>query len=197
MGWKEWLCEILGCKSDCKNSETALKLTQDDLNKCLENKQTWIDKVSELQKQNGNLQRLLDTYADGEPVPETGGRELSFSVLKNLLQGYCKNIWLSDNTYQPILYDSMKEFLAWDRTDRFKYVTNYFDCDDFSYRLMGIASTPAWAGIAFGIAWSKSHAFNIFVSSSRQIYIIEPQSDKIIKIEDAQGAYADLQLVVM
>ncbi len=130
------------------------------------------------------------------PMPKTSG-EISYDSLKNLLKDKTKSLFLSDNSYRLIYYSSMKEFLEFDKTDREKWVKTYHDCDDFSYRLMGQASTPAWAGIAFGMAWSKSHAFNIFVSADRVVYLIEPQSDKIIKLSEAQGAYSDLQLVVI
>ena len=135
-------------------------------------------------------------YYEGGPTPKTSGT-ISYDSLKELFEGKTKHLFLSDAEYKLVSYDSMKEFLDWDRTDREKWTMTWRDCDDFSYRLMGQASTPEWASIAFGIAWSKTHAFNVFVSEDRIPFIIEPQTDKIIKLEEAQGAYADLQLVLI
>jgi len=140
-----------------------------------------------------SLEKLKKT---DEVFPEVSG-EISYNPLRSLLLKKTKKLFLSDLKYKLVTVQGMKNFLARDDTDKEKWTAEYFDCDDFSYRLLGQANTRAWAEIAFGIAWSKSHAFNIFVSASRQVYLIEPQSDKIIKFEDAQGAYKDIQLVVM
>ena len=133
-----------------------------------------------------------------QPTPSHGD-EISNYSLSSSLSKACPNakVFLSDRLYKTIYYNSMKDFLTWDTTNEYRYVSEFYDCDDFSYRLHGMLSTPGWADLAAGIAWSRSHAFNIFMSASKEIYLIEPQTDKIIKIEDAQGAYSDIQLVVM
>jgi len=182
-----WLCR------NCKEKMLSVQY-KNLLAECRAGKQKIIQDNEKLIEQIHLLEYSLGILK--APLPETSGT-ISISSLRKLLTPWAKNIWLSDSTYNLVLHDSMKSFLALDDTNRNKYVSQYYDCDDFSFRLIGQASTPEWAGIAFGFAWSKSHAFNIFISASRQIYLIEPQTDKIIKIEDAQGAYVDLQLVVI
>lgn len=73
----------------------------------------------------------------------------------------------------------------WAQRKNVKLIKEYNLCDDFSFRLMGQFSTPKMADLAFGIAISQTHAYNIFVDSSEKIYIIEPQTDNILPVEEA------------
>jgi len=174
----------------------------------------WLDKIREFLACSKEKRELLQTtevllekirllkeaqeIVDPQPTPEHG-EEISNSSLSYHLTKACPNarIFLSDRLYKTIYYNSMKDFLKWDKTNEYIYKTEYYDCDDFSYRLHGMLSTPGWADLAAGIAWSKTHAFNVFMSASKKLYLIEPQSDKIIPINEAQGAYSNIQLVVM
>jgi len=201
-----WLLEVRNflCNStDCEPFKKQSVLYKAQLDSCLEGKKLLIDKVEEkkvelkfLTARVIELEEELGKWMGQSTGPETSGK-ISMHELSEILKPHTKQLFLSDSEYTLALVESMRDFLRIDPTDRYKYQTIYYDCDDFSYRLMGQASTPEWAAIAFGIAWSKSHAFNIFVSASKQVYIIEPQSDKVIKLEDATGAYSNLQLVVM
>jgi len=91
-------------------------------------------------------------------------------------------IYLSDQKYKLISVGKLKEFLAQDKTDEMKYKAERFDCDNFSYRLMGYIQD--WnADLAFGIIWitgkNYSHALNCFISNERKFYLVEPQSDAV------------------
>ena len=179
-------------KKEYENKIRALKLQLSD---ALAEGESWHALWFSKNAQVNQLQKELEIY-NTQPIPKLSG-QVSYSELTAAFSGKTQKLLLSDMVYDLIDKASMIEFLAWDKTNDYKYTANYFDCDDFSYRLMGQASTPAWAGIAFGIAWSTTHAFNVFMASDKKIYIIEPQSDKIIPLEQAQGAYANLQVVMI
>lgn len=168
---------------------------------CIDSKKILLEKVESLKKQILDLEQKLASCGVTPiplpiPSPETKG-EITYSELEALLTGKSKAIFLSDETYSLITIESMKHFLDLDDTDKNKYLNNYYDCDDFSYRLMGDFSVPGWAAICIGIAWSKTHAFNVFVDSERKLYVIEPQTDSIIPFEKLQGAYKDWQVVMI
>lgn len=97
------------------------------------------------------------------------------------LRGVCPDaqIYLSDEIYTITTTDEIRRFLHRDSINRYRYVRTLFDCDDFSYALMGALSIPGWASLAFGIAWSGRHAFNIFIGHNRRVYVVEPQNDNI------------------
>ena len=100
------------------------------------------------------------------------------------------HIYLSDGLYKAMDKQIMIDFLEKDNTDKYNYVTEFFDCDDFSNRLYGQFSTPEYAGYPFGILWvffknkSGGHAINIFVDNELTVWVVEPQTDDIFRIPD-------------
>ena len=97
-------------------------------------------------------------------------------------------IYLPDSLYKLCSIQDVKRFLEWDNTDKQKYLAEMHDCDDFAYRLKGQISIYPWSAIPFGIVWTNIHALNIVVLSDKEIYFVEPQSDKILEtLEPWQG----------
>jgi len=105
--------------------------------------------------------------------------------------------FLSDEKYQITNLRSLQDFLALDDTDKAKYTPVWHDCDDFSYRLMGQFHRGKWACLAFGIAWSQTHAYNVVVLDTGA-FVIEPQTDKVISAKDAarKPAYETLLIIM-
>ena len=95
------------------------------------------------------------------------------------------HIYISDSTYWLCSQADITQFLALDLTNKEPYVKQEFDCDDFSYRLMGQLSTPEWAGIAFGIIWTNLHAMNCFIDDTGKFWFVEPQTDALKDTLDA------------
>jgi len=95
-------------------------------------------------------------------------------------------IYLSDADYQVTSKAEIVRFLSLDDSDKEKYVSEYYDCDDFSYRLHGQFSIPGWSSLAFGILWSGTpnggHAINCFIDEDREVWVVEPQNDSIFKL---------------
>ena len=98
-------------------------------------------------------------------------------------------IYLSDHNYLMCNKSDIELFLKQDATNQCEYQAEIFDCDDFSYRLMGQFSVPDWSDLTFGIVWSNFHALNCIVTDDEKFYFIEPQSDEIIEeLEDWMGS---------
>lgn len=97
-------------------------------------------------------------------------------------------IYLSDRTYLLCNPQDIRKFLEQDATNKVKYVPEGYDCDDFSYRLMGQFSIEDWANLAFGIVWTDKHALNCFVTETDRVFFIEPQTDEILEdLKDWMG----------
>jgi len=90
------------------------------------------------------------------------------------------NIYLTDNKYKLPHINQIKEFLKKDKTDWQKYVKETNDCDNFAIQLAGKLNAE-FPGFAVGYAQSDKHAFNIFIDNTKTVYLIEPQTDKILK----------------
>lgn len=114
------------------------------------------------------------------------GEELFQIINRELPQS--SHIYISDNVKWLCNRSDVDDFLLQDDTNKNKYVAEEFDCDDFSFRLMGQMSVPQWARLAKGIIWTDKHALNCFVDENKELWYIEPQGDVIqVKIEDWQG----------
>ncbi len=106
-------------------------------------------------------------------------------------------IYLADEKYKLPTVQSIKDFLLKDLTNLSVYVPIWHDCDDSAFHLLGVFNNPNWSAFAVGFAWSKVHAFNIFIGEDMKLYIIEPQTDEVILYEDAKDIYHPLELAVM
>lgn len=124
--------------------------------------------------------------------------KISLPELNSLLKPLCKNVFISDNTFDLCTLDDAKKFLANDQTNAKKYISEKYDCDNFSRALWGY--WQEWnSALPLGICWSKTHAFNIFIPASKKVYFIEPQTDAIIPLEAAREKkeYWPLSLIVV
>lgn len=121
------------------------------------------------------------TDIDKMPVP-VSNRVISRDELAKILRHIAGDgdIYLSDNIYTVADWDDIATMLAYDQTNRYEYIAEKLDCDDFAYMLMGQFSVPGWARLAFGIVWTDLHALNCFVDEELKFYFVEPQTDEII-----------------
>ena len=102
-------------------------------------------------------------------------------------------LYLSDSNYKTTTIGELQNYLRFDLTDKHKYISEYYDCDDFSYSLMGGLSNPSWGCLPFGILWTSTptgnHAVNCFIDKDRKVWIIEPQTDGIFELPDDWSPY--------
>lgn len=92
-------------------------------------------------------------------------------------------IRLSDQEYQPASLSAIAQVLASDQIDKMKYEAEGFDCDDFTFALMGaFHHNRETAKMAIFILWADTpeggHAVCSF-HDGMDVMIIEPQTDKV------------------
>ena len=130
------------------------------------------------------------------PKPEHLSDIASFEIT-TLLRAAFPNaqIFLSDNQFKTVPIEELKKYIKYDITDAYKYTNEYYDCDDFSFALMGSLSNPKWGCLPFGIVYVgtmfneegnmlAAHAVNIFIDPWRKIWVIEPQNDRVFEMPD-------------
>ena len=105
-------------------------------------------------------------------------------------------IYLSDRKYKLCNIGDIKVFCQQDITNQEKFTAEWYDCDDFAYRLMGQLSIPNWSMLAFGIAWTDKHSLNCFVDEDRILWFLEPQSDAI-ELNFATWQGTKLRFIIM
>lgn len=123
-------------------------------------------------------------------IPRIKGKKkiitgLELQVLLKEAFGEKCTLFLVDGKYRIPTLKNFQKFLKEDKTDLFRYIPEEFDCDDFSFRLMGQVSYPGWSDIAFGIAVSQIHAYNCIVcedGGQNRVFLVEPQSDRVFLV---------------
>lgn len=110
---------------------------------------------------------------------------------------------LSDSIYSTTSIDELRRFIRDDKTNEYRYISEYYDCDDYSFRLMGMIHSIEWGALPFGIIlvnkrdWIKDptgkklfpHAMNCFIDSKQDFWLIEPQNDQVFHINSNYKPY--------
>jgi len=105
-------------------------------------------------------------------------KTISNTDLYNVLRFYgvkCP-IYLADNSYEIIDFNELVKLVRSIDTFKLKYKKEVFDCDDYS--VLFYVRAKVGTKRAIGIAWSKTHAFNIAICHYKdyvELFVIEPQ----------------------
>jgi len=139
------------------------------------------------------LSKLLKSLPKSEELPKPSStEEIEVKELSTILrQRFPKEgqLFLSDQKYKLCNVRDIRTFCTQDKTNHVKYESEWMDCDDFAYRLMGQLSIPEWSKLAFGIVWTNLHALNCFIGEDKLFYFLEPQKDTIqTQLEAWQGS---------
>ena len=151
-----------------------------------------IEQLDILQYEYQIIGEKLELYEHPIPAPQYL-EDIDYSELYSILTAEFPSaaLHLADRDYRTTSKTELERFVKHDLTDIRQYITEYYDCDDFSYALMGAISNPEWGALPFAIVWTEMyktadkkiltgrHAVNCFVDKKRQVWIIEPQSDWI------------------
>jgi len=115
--------------------------------------------------------------------------DISVSEVYTILKAEFPNcqIYLSDSKYKTTSVIELRRFLSHDMVDKEQYVSQYFDCDDFSFSLLGNITNSEWGSLPFGLLWTEieggvAHAVNIFIDDNRIVHVIEPQDDSVFSV---------------
>ena len=101
--------------------------------------------------------------------------------------GYKNNVTLSDGKYRLVPFYQWKEIIKIDWTDKKKYLTDFYDCDNFAFlfaaRMAEIFELNS-AGVAHGHIYNKDtgkwiagHFWNVIVSNDFKLWFYEPMKD--------------------
>lgn len=109
------------------------------------------------------------------------------------------NIHISDKQYNLCKPEDIHKFLGFNIFKFRQYVPEKYDCDNYSFSLMGLF-TNLMSGYAIGIVWAKTgkntaHALNFFLDDKRTIWFIEPQTNAMFPY-NPKGRYKPY-LVIM
>ncbi len=174
--------KITALKDEVFEAEIKINELQDQLNECMDIKDASISVYSEYKDILG---AYFCKFEDKRQITRkecmTAFKPL---ILTDTIQAF------ADNLYKTVSKSDMEKFLVKDKTSLRKYyVTEFFDCDDFAFRLKGNITTQNNADIAFFIVWTSTHAFNAFIDHNHKVWFIEPQTDEILDPVDTHHHY--------
>jgi hypothetical protein len=164
MNFNNWLKKLAGCKEE----EYLIQIG---------NLQNNIDLLTEKVKEIQSQKNIIE--------PNTFGTA-SYSEVLNILNAHSDASYISDDYFNLTSIEEASKFVAETNIQYKEWEQNKFDCDNFSFALMGYWS-KGLESFAFGIAWSKLHAFNFMIDNNKQLWVIEPQLNKWLKIEDIKS----------
>lgn len=136
--------------------------------------------------------RLLE-----EGIPEHWEKVDYTFILEKLIEaglGQAK-VYLADRYYYLPSLQDIFDFLDGDETDKEHYVSEFHDCDDFSFRLMGQFHVKPWSAVPIAIVWSGTHAYNLVVVTTEGVFLIEPQTDAVFR-PDGGSAYKSELIII-
>ena len=105
-------------------------------------------------------------------------------------------IVLLDNKYKIIGWDKWKDIIDWDKSDLTKYVSQYHDCDDFSYvfkysiiKTLGIPCFVVHGHIYDKDGkWIVGHFWNAMIADGK-LYFYEPIYDRFVEVIKGQKVF--------
>lgn len=107
--------------------------------------------------------------------------------IKLLVEAFKCPINITDLYLQLTTVEEAKEFTKDSKIQLRKWIKEEYDCDNFSASLYGYWN-DSLKSFAFGMARSSNHQFNIMIDKDKKIWIVEPQNNKFMTIEEAQKA---------
>jgi hypothetical protein len=115
-----------------------------------------------------------------------------------MLKGISSEVYISDEWFNLTSQEEASKFSEETHVQYASWVQENHDCDNFSFALLGYWS-EGLKSFAFGAAWSARHAFNIMVDSNKEVWIIEPQTNKWTKLEEIREneMYYPIRLIIM
>ena len=136
--------------------------------------------------------------SDPQPkkLPISFDSKIVSRTIRRVLNVPKETIFLSDRQYNAYDHMDIVRFLNHDLSDKKQYLSESYDCDDFA--LVLAAAAKRWngvvgsknSGICFGIVWGdirdtddkpNPHAINFFIDITGDLWLVEPQTDKIFK----------------
>jgi hypothetical protein len=143
----------------------------------------------ELEKLQTNYNKLAESYDNlkqEEELKEPNNYgNISLKDLRTLLVPICPNIYFSDEAYSLTSVNEAKKFSEETKVMYDSFITEKRDCDEASFALMGYWN-QGLQNFAFGICWSTGHAFNLMCDNERNIWIVEPQTNVYMPLEEAK-----------
>jgi len=184
MNWRDYLCDLLGCKADCSQCKDALTECQqhnENLHFHLQNAQERI--------------RQLELLVPRPPPPEiTNIIEKDTYWVQGVIAKLKADIVRLPLGIEFRLTDknTFIDFIAWNWVDSYEY-HKFYRCGNFSIAFK--ADADKWGVNQVGIVldYESSHAYNLVIFPDGKVMLIEPQSDNLFYWQEHAPQFYNLK----
>jgi hypothetical protein len=187
MTFKAWLLKQLGCNDEQLTAQLAAKQDVVDIQR-----QSLLDDKKTIDNLNASMDKLYKQYKNLQDsikkpdVPQSFGTITAREEIE-LLSTVCTSINITDDVLRITSIEEAQRYVERSMVQYKSWVAQDYDCDNFSASLYGYWS-DSLESFAFGMARSKGHQFNIMIDKDKKIWIIEPQTARIMTVEEARKA---------
>ena len=138
-------------------------------------------------------------------IKDTYKEQMNTSWLDNIFDFFGMGAFrLTNLNYNELNWNELAEIVALDTSDTFEYVYNEnekYTCCDYSFGLMGAFHRyKSTAAMPVFLTWiqmgTAGHSVVSFYDKER-VYIIEPQNDEIMTIDEATDTYGEMTLKLL
>lgn len=146
------------------------------------------------------INEIIDNRLIEVPLPSeveiVSGYNMSLFLWENFPE--VKSISGNDRNYSLPSLSFLEDFLEEDDLDKYGYIEEYFDCDDFGWALKGRAAEKGIPLAVVATCASQkpagdnglekgAHMLNLFITMEEgelKAYVVEPQTDEIWSLDD-------------
>lgn len=144
-----------------------------------------------------SIRQLIRKYFCNEEEPEPEFTILHHRSRQHLLRTLRRqfqnaDIHIADSDYSAPDLQEFNTWLADDQIDTRAYHPEWYDCDDFAralrckmFKIGQSYKTTLTVAYCQGYAQGTYHAYNLLIDNKDDIYIIEPQNDQCVPIEQS------------
>ena len=172
MNWRDYLCDLLGCKADCSQCE-------DTLAECLKQNDELEETIWNLKDTIRQLELLVPRPA---PPKVDLIAQKGTTWVQQVIDGMNLDIVRLplDQTYYLTNQSNFLNIVAWDWVDTLEYVKEKHDCENFAFLFKSHIDTYFQLNqVGLVIDYKSGHAYNLVIYPDGKVMVLEPQSDAL------------------
>jgi len=142
-----------------------------------------VDRVRELSK----------ALAAKAEIPEVSFSEVGWDFIYGVVSRKLPRpeyVHIMDGRYRVTTLDGYRSIIEWDKTNLRRYIMEFWDCDDYAFRFKSnVSSVFLINGVGVAVDLSEercAHAYNLLFTSDGNVYVYEPQVDRIMTVDEAR-----------
>ena len=133
-----------------------------------------------------------------KPTEVTAVKKVNKQFVQDLISGLGVDSMILDGKYYMANESNMLNVIAWDWTEKKKFILDRYDCDDFAFTFKANVNRYYDLNqVGVVVDWSSRHAYNIILFPNRNIWLFEPQTDSFFFVSERKKFLYSLEDAVI